>query len=569
MVDLVCATPHRILIVDDDEMLNELLCEFLRSKGFDACSSHNLNGAEKLLRGEHNIDLVLLDYELGDGNGLELLDNLRADKVVATPPVIMVSVNENPDFLESCFSSGVADYIIKPVNLSLLALKVAALIKSVTLQKLITIQNAELAHFKQEAEREEAVAKFIYEYLLEQNNQLVNGVSIWLKPSSSFSGDIALARTSPSGDLYFLLADATGHGLSAAITIMPAVSIFNSMVSKGFHIQPIVTELNKKLSRDTPHDRFVAAIMIQVQKDKSEIHVWNGGMPSAYWIDKGEVLQEFKSRHMALGILDDHMFDANVETFHFSGDGYIFACTDGLLEEINPSGEYFSVEKLLAIIKSDPVDLHGALIDSLREHTGKDSYHDDVSICTLTPSAMILGNSRLLADGILSGHLESGIGDFCWSVRLSGKKIYDCEIPPLTNKFLQYIGVNQQLCQIVFLIVSEMISNAIDHGILELDSCIKKMDDGFSLYFSEREKRLKNLTENDVVEISIEWINDNFIPRLVVSVRDSGIGYDVNKLPYSEMDGLSGRGLHLIRSLAQLVEIESPGNFIRATISSI
>src|SRR5690606_24642607 len=121
-------------------------------------------------------------------------------------PVIMISGNEDPVFLEQCFASGVADYIIKPVNLSLLALKVSSLIKSVSLQRLISLQNMELERFKQEAEREESIAKFTYEYLLRQNSQSIDGVSIWLKPSTSFSGDIALAKMSPGGDLYFLLA---------------------------------------------------------------------------------------------------------------------------------------------------------------------------------------------------------------------------------------------------------------------------------------------------------------------------------------------------------------------------
>lgn len=569
MTDIVLDQPLCILVVDDDQLLNELLCEFLRSKDLQARSAYSLVEAiQALSSASHNVDLVLLDYELGDGTGLDLLRSLSARDAHAIPPVIMISVNEDPDFLQSCFSCGVADYVIKPINLSLLALKVRALINSVSMQQLISLQNAELARFKQEAEREEAIAKFIYEYLLGQNSQSVEGVNTWLQSSSSFSGDIAMARTSPSGDLYFMLADATGHGLSAAITIMPAVSIFNSMVAKGFHIQPIVTELNKKLSRDTPADRFVAAIIVQVQKDRSELHLWNGGMPTAYWINGGKIQQEFRSRHMALGILDDDQFDANVDTYHFPKNGFLFACTDGLLEERNPTGECFSMQRVVDIIQSNPADLHRQLITALHAHTGRETYSDDVSMCTLTPADMLLGSSRLLENGMLQGRFEQGIGHFSWGVELSGRKIAECEMPPLANKFLQYLGIDQNICQIVFLIVSEMVSNAIDHGILRLDSAVKEQADGFEFYFQERERRLKLLTEQDVISLSLEWLPQTGNPALAITVRDSGAGYDPSVLRAHNDDQLSGRGLHLIRSLARSVDIAPPGNLIRAVISS-
>jgi two-component system, HptB-dependent secretion and biofilm response regulator len=374
-----------ILVIDDDVFLNELFCGFFHEKGFATGSAYSLEGAIKFLAENSCIDMILLDYQLSDGTGLELLERLDDYTSINKPPVIMISANEDPEFLERCFSCGVADYIIKPVNLSLLALKVSSLIKSVAMQQLITHQNAELERFKSEAEREEAVAKFTYEYLLRHNSENIEGVSIWLKSSSSFSGDMALTKISPSGDLYFLLADATGHGLSAAITIMPVVTIFDSMVAKGFHIQSIVTEINKKLIRDTPQDRFVAAIVIQLRQEQKEIDVWNGGMPTAYWTCDGEILQEFRSQHMALGILEDNLFDANVVTVDADKSGTIVTYSDGLIEELNDEGEYFSSPKALSLIKLLGVNAKQGLVDELYKHTGRDNFKDDVSICSLNP----------------------------------------------------------------------------------------------------------------------------------------------------------------------------------------
>lgn len=379
---------HCVLVVDDDQLLNGLLCEFLHSKELATYSVFSFSDAKHELIKNPKIDLVLLDYDLGDGTGLELLRQLYPVVNHTLPPVIMISVNEDPEFLQSCFACGIVDFIIKPINFSLLALKIRAQIKSVSMQKLISLQHAELARFKRNAEQEEAIAKFTYEYFIGKNSETVDGVNTLVQPCSSFSGDIAMVRTSANGDLYFMLADATGHGLSAAITIMPVVTIFNAMVAKGFDIKHIVTELNKKLNRDTPPDRFVAAVIVQIQKKQGELHIWNGGMPMVIWVNSGEIQQSFCSRHMALGILDNENFDSSIEMYRFSHSGFLFACTDGLLEETNAKGECFSMQRVTEVIESKPVNLHQQLMVALRAYTGHATYSDDVSLCTLTPSEM-------------------------------------------------------------------------------------------------------------------------------------------------------------------------------------
>lgn len=557
-----------ILVVDDDLFLNKLFCHFLHSKGFVTTGVTSLADATAWIKQGEMTDLILLDYHLGDGTGIDFLLSLKEMSSETIPPVIMVSTHEDPMFLENCFTAGVTDYVIKPVNLSLLALKVNSLIRAVNLQRLISLQNEELARFKREAEREEAIAKFTYEYLLRQNNQVIDGVNIWLKPSSSFSGDIAIAKISPGGELYFLLADATGHGLSAAITVMPMVSIFNSMVAKGFDIQSIVIEMNRKLERDTPHDRFVAAIVVHIQQAQNEIHVWNGGMPTAYWVCEGEIVQQFKSRHMALGILEDERFDANVDTWRFSKGGYFFACSDGLLEQVNPQGECFSRDRLNHIIQTAPADIPATIMNALAGHAQTENYEDDVSVCVVTPDLIPLGGYCLLEEKTVHGRLEEEFADFSWKVRICGRKLANCELPPLCNKFLEYVGVNQHFCQIIFLVVSEMVSNALDHGILKLESGVKEEPEGFARYFQQREQRLANLTNADAIELSLRWECTESGPQLVIAVTDTGAGYDFQHRTSQQDDLLSGRGLRLIGNLAQRVEVFPPGNRIEATITT-
>jgi two-component system, HptB-dependent secretion and biofilm response regulator len=554
---------YRILVVDDDAILNSLFCAFLGSRDFETISAESVEQAKQILIQDANIDLMLLDYQLGDGVGLDLLDAESVAQYPSMPPIIMISANEDPEFLEKCFISGVADYIIKPVNLSLLALKVRALVNSVRLQRIVSTQKVELEKFKAEAEREEAIAKFTYEYLVSQNSQKIKGVTQFLRPCSSFSGDIAISRVSPSGDVYFILADATGHGLSAAITIMPVVTIFNSMVAKGFHLQQIVTEINRKLVNDTPDDRFVAAIVVECNFIQKEIYVWNGSMPSAYWINQGEIVEQFPSQHMALGILNADSFDADIKACPMPETGFLFLYSDGLVEQQNLVGEQFTSAKLknlLHDVKGDPI---GSVLPALEDHAKGVAFSDDVSICTLDFAAI---NYEYKENRQSINPVTEKIDPFTWSVKISGKKLAQADLPPMVNNFLQYIGLDQKSCQKVFAIISEMVSNGLDHGILNLSSDIKQNPEGFMEYFQKREELLKTLDEDDFIELRLDWLEMDGDKKLSISCRDSGPGYDYTQERSVDPQRYSGRGVALIRSLVSNLEIYAPGNFIKAIL---
>ncbi len=555
---------YRILVVDDDAILNSLFCAFLGSRGFDTLSAESVEEAKKTLMQDADIDLMLLDYQLGDGVGLDLLDAESVAQYPSMPPIIMISANEDPEFLEKCFTSGVADYIIKPVNLSLLALKVRALVNSVRLQRIVSTQKVELEKFKMEAEREEAVAKFTYEYLVSQNSQKIKGVSQFLRPCSSFSGDIAISRLSPSGNLYFILADATGHGLSAAITIMPVVTIFNSMVAKGCQLQQIVTEINRKLVDDTPDDRFVAAVVVECNFLKNEIYVWNGSMPSVYWINNGVIAEKFASQHMALGILNPGDFDPDIRAYPMPESGILFLYSDGLVEQQNLAGEQFSSAKLRDLIVSTSYDPIATSLAALEQHARGVELSDDVSICTLDFAA-IRHEYTINAASLDLSNLPS-IDPFVWSVKISGKKLANADLPPMVNSFLQYIGLEQKICQKVFAIISEMVSNGLDHGILNLSSDIKQGPDGFMEYFQQREALLEQLTDKDSIELRLDWLDINGTKKLIITCRDTGPGYDYTQKRDVEHQRYSGRGVALIQSLAESVEIYAPGNFIKAIL---
>jgi two-component system, HptB-dependent secretion and biofilm response regulator len=95
-------------------------------------------------------------------------------------------------------------------------------------------------------------------------------------------------------------------------------------------------------------------------------------------------------------------------------------------------------------------------------------------------------------------------------------------------------------------------SNALEHGVLGLDSSLKRDAQGFSRYYRERAVRLEALQEG-FVRVHLQVEHQGAGGRLLIRVEDSGSGFDVGRVMARPIDGdrLSGRGVSLIRQLSR------------------
>lgn len=103
----------RILIVEDDSTFSQLLQGFLKKHGFEPSAANNLKNSLKLIQ-EERFDLLLLDYRLPDGTGLDVLTYAK-EQYGHIPAVIMTSFNDVRTAVKA-MQSGAFDYITKPVN---------------------------------------------------------------------------------------------------------------------------------------------------------------------------------------------------------------------------------------------------------------------------------------------------------------------------------------------------------------------------------------------------------------------------------------------------------------------
>jgi len=109
--------PKKILVVDDEPEVRQLMEHFLTGRGYDVRIAENGRLALAALD-TFMADLVLLDMHMPEMDGLETLKRLA----VRSPslPVIMVTVNEDVETTTHLLQMGAADYVPKPFNLDYL-----------------------------------------------------------------------------------------------------------------------------------------------------------------------------------------------------------------------------------------------------------------------------------------------------------------------------------------------------------------------------------------------------------------------------------------------------------------
>ncbi|MCK4881802.1 MAG: response regulator [Candidatus Omnitrophica bacterium] len=113
--------PQKILIVDDDKGIVEVVKIALTKKGYEVFTAGDGNeGIEKVKA--HSPDLILLDVVMPEMNGYEFLRALKALEGKALTPVVMVTAKEE---MEELFKfEGVKEYIVKPTDPSELIQKI-------------------------------------------------------------------------------------------------------------------------------------------------------------------------------------------------------------------------------------------------------------------------------------------------------------------------------------------------------------------------------------------------------------------------------------------------------------
>lgn len=123
---------HKILIVDDEEDLCEILQFNLESEGFSIDIAHS--GEEALKKPLEEFDLILLDVMMGGISGFKTANIIRKEKKLEVPVIFLTAKGEENDILTG-FNVGGDDYISKPFSIKEVIARIKAILKRESVQE--------------------------------------------------------------------------------------------------------------------------------------------------------------------------------------------------------------------------------------------------------------------------------------------------------------------------------------------------------------------------------------------------------------------------------------------------
>jgi anti-sigma regulatory factor (Ser/Thr protein kinase) len=346
------------------------------------------------------------------------------------------------------------------------------------------------------------------------------------------------------------------------------------MTRKGFDITSIATEMNQRVRSYLPLPRFVAAVLVSVEAElgvtteRGTIRVWNGGCPPVTLFQSGSAtIHCFSSKHLPMGVVNRDAFDNSVEYFEYTGmHGQLLLCSDGLTELPLRSGKQLGQTGLLYRPVSHKKRFE-KILKLVETELQDQSPTDDISLVLVDcprPQEMQVGKKQQAEMKSYPAELEMQ-NDWSFALTLTAAQIKRLDIVPI---LLNVAGQFEEarIDGKLFIVLAELFNNALDHGLLKLDSSMKNELNGMELYFEERGVRLSEL-EQGSIDIRLEKLICSQGAEIRIHCRDSGEGFDYARLKPRAGHARHGRGITLLRNLCKQVEYRGNGSEVIAHLT--
>ncbi|MGB7391542.1 ATP-binding SpoIIE family protein phosphatase [Marinomonas sp.] len=480
-------------------------------------------------------------------------------------PIVFLSGDRDSVSLLDCLKISGTDYISKPYCSTIIAAKLDAITRILVMQKTLAKQNQALSQYNEMLVYEQEVAKVVYENITHSNCLSDPALHTFHYGSHTFNGDVILAAYKPNGGMHLLLGDFTGQGLSAAIGALPLADIFFDWTKKGFLMRQILPEINARLKRILPPDMFCSAAFIDIKANDKSMEIWNGGLPDLLFFSQFEQQpKRLISKNLPLGVLSPADFEFAIDPVSFQAGDALLVYSDGLFEAKTAQGTSFYEAMVASLCNREVLSHNGLswLIDRMAQVGVLESPHDDISCLEVSLTPQIGVHS---ADASEPSYKQEAPADFSFEYRLNADSLRSTDPLPYILQIITTAPGLKQYASHVFMILSELYSNALEHGVLRLSSDKKNTLEGFASYYEEREQALCVLEEGSVT-IQVKATSDSASGELELRVTDSGPGFDYQSVAFDldNTDVPYNRGLALLNQLCEKLEFSHGGRSVSA-----
>ena len=122
----------RVLVVDDQESVRGIMRNYVKRLGVENIDAADSGAAALKQLGKQPYHLVISDFNMENGSGLDLLKAMRAHPVLKRTPVLMVTGNSDKETVSSVVQAGVNGYVVKPVSFDALKQRIEKILGPLT-----------------------------------------------------------------------------------------------------------------------------------------------------------------------------------------------------------------------------------------------------------------------------------------------------------------------------------------------------------------------------------------------------------------------------------------------------
>ncbi len=558
----------KTLIVEDNLSDRIILKKIVENCGHEVVEAESGEKALELFDKEMP-NLIFLDVVMPGMDGLDVAREVKKRAENNYIPIIFITSLAEQDAMVACMDAGGDDFFMKPFNPVVMQAKLNAFERTSVLYHTVEKQRDKIQYHTDHLMQEQVAAKSIFDKIAHiglLNSSYINYIA---SAMSVFNGDLLLVARRPFGGIHLFVGDFTGHGLPAAIGALPTSDIFYAMTEKGFSMVEVIQEINKRLKTVLPTGFFCCAFAAHINFEENTVSLWNGGLPEGYLINhNNKTFKAIESKHLPLGILGNESLDTTMHYETFDKDTSLFIYSDGLTEADNKEGDMFGGERLVQSLEKGIQS--GKVFDEVYKgvndfQSGHQS--DDITFIQVNYDTEYRSDQDSSKSGKNEHSLNSGPTDTGLKITFGPESLKNFNPLPFLSQIILEVSHLKPYRTRILTMLTELYSNALEHGVLGLSSSLKQSADGFAEYYDQRKERLEALTDGYVrVEIQHEVSNEN--GKLKIVVEDSGKGFNYQALTKSaKTEGYSGRGFPLLFKLSDEINFEKNGSKVTVIIT--
>jgi sigma-B regulation protein RsbU (phosphoserine phosphatase) len=377
------ALMESILIVDDTPANLRLLSQMLAKQGY---------GVRAVTSGERALasasaappDLVLLDIKMPGLNGYEVCEQLKADPLTRSIPVIFISALDEIQDKVQAFAVGGVDYITKPFQFKEVLARTETHLSLRRLEKQLREANSKM-------EQELALAGKVQSSFLPGDLPAPAGwqMAAALKPARQTSGDFYDLVSLPDGRFGLVVADVVDKGVGAALFMTLSWILIRSYAME-YPAEPhrVLRAVNDRILAEIDTGQFITVFYGILDPATGALAYCNAGHPPPYLYgpQAGDAPRPLARTGMALGVTDSETWE-RAEAQLDPGNALVLY-SDGVTDAENGEEVPFGHERLKtrveASLRRPASEILDGLLAAVREHAAEAVQSDDVTLMVVT-----------------------------------------------------------------------------------------------------------------------------------------------------------------------------------------